>query len=851
MRSVRRVAGASRLSASASVGPLEGVQSGLRRVRLLGAAVVLVQLVGNRSASHGSSVAFAVGVLSAVAAVNLASLVAGRTQLAAAGAAVGVGELVADGCLTLYLVTGSHLLADDIGWALLVVPVLEGALRFRLRGAVLTWVGVAVVYAAAELSSGAHGVDVAAQAAFLAHLQAVIQRVSIVLFVAVPGGYLSDQLLRAIAAQRRARQEAATRNALLELVIDAGNRINRLGAHVVDEVVACAGKLGFAVVDICERDRRDGSWEVLFASSESAGGDRVDKSTDRVLPNPGSAGGGADLAAGEQATVIVDGADGVEGNEQERDALVASGLAAVVVTPLRGRDGSRTVLRGGLAAGAAVSTQQVECLELLAGQASVALANSTLVTQLRDARHRLEHQAFHDALTELPNRTLFHSELAEALRAPRRSGRRLAVLFLDLDRFKEVNDGLGHEMGDELLIVVARRLRSCLRSGTVVARNGGDEFTVLARVGGQARAEAIPARICKAVAAPVQLDGHEVSVSASVGIALADGDDVEPGELLRRADLAMYQAKAKGASRWHTYRPSDEGAALERMRLEADLRRALERNDLGLAYQPIVRPGDATIVGVEALLRWKDPERGHVQPDEFIPLAEDSGLIVELGGWVLREACGQLRRWSAEFPHRALSVSVNVSPRQLSEPGFFAEVTDLLARGGIDPGRLTLEITERVLAGEDAAELVAAIQALGVRVAVDDFGQGQASINYLQRFSVDVLKIDKSLVAESTSVPKSAAILRSIVGLAHELGIEVVVEGVETGEQLELVRSLACDAVQGFHLHCPVSPADITALLAGEGSGRPRPATRRKSGRHRRAPATATSPGRNRRGSPL
>ena len=779
---------------------LDTVESGLRRVRLLAALVVLVQLVGNRS-PHGASPLFAVAVVAAVGAVNVVSMAAGRSTWRNAAVVLGAAELVADAVLTLYLVAGVHLFGEDIVWALLVVPVLEGALRFRMRGAVLTWAGVAAIYVASQVTPLPKMHDAVSQAIFLGHLQAALQRVSIVLLVAVPGGYLSEQLLRAIGAQRRARQEATTRSALLELVVEAGNRINRLGDEVVDEVVSCAARLGFDVVDICERDSRTGVWKMLFTWA-------ADGTT--AAPPPGAAAGGAALAAARQATVIVDGAEGDAG---ERAALAEAGLGAVVASALRGRDGTTTVLRAGVAAPRSLSVQQVECLELLAGQASVALSNSNLVAQLRDARERLEHQAYHDTLTQLPNRALFHQRLGDALAARPRKSQQTAVLFLDLDRFKEVNDSLGHEMGDELLVVVAKRLRASLRGGTLVARNGGDEFTVLATVDSEAKAERMATRICKALAAPVRLAGHEVTVSTSVGIALAE-TGVESGELLRRADLAMYQAKARGPSRWHVYRPADEGAALERMRLEADLRRALERDQLTLAYQPVVRVSDGAITGVEALVRWKDETRGSVPPDEFIPLAEDTGLILDLGRWVLARACAQARRWDVEFPGLPLSVAVNVSPRQLSAPGFLDDLVELIRTSKVDPKRLVLEITERVLAREDDGDLLAAVQELGVRVAADDFGRGQASISYLQRFNLDVLKIDKALIAESTSKVKSRAIVASIVGLAHELDIQVVAEGVETAEQLERLRKLGCDTVQGYHLHRPLAVADVTALVA-------------------------------------
>ncbi|MDQ1372923.1 MAG: hypothetical protein QOJ09_261, partial [Actinomycetota bacterium] len=500
-------------------------------------------------------------------------------------------------------------------------------------------------------------------------------------------------------------------------------------------------------------------------------------------------------------------------------AMLTRRDVCVVATPIRGVDNAVAVLRGGLRTPA--SRAQVECLELLAGQAGVALRNGTLLGQLQDAHQRLEHQAYHDALSGLPNREYFSQRLAATLRDAE-AGQRAAVMFLDLDRFKAVNDTLGHEVGDDLLVAVAGRLQRAVRAGTLVARIGGDEFTVLMpNVDKDARAERLAERICQSLSAPFKLGRNEVVISTSVGIALSQGSSVGAGELMRRADVAMYKAKSRGPANWQHWSPELDGATAERMQMETELRRAVERDQLTLVFQPIGSVRHRRITGVEALVRWRHPQRGLVGPDDFIPLAEDSGLINEVGHWVLEQACAQAQKWVTKFPGRRLSIAVNVSPRQLARPGFVAELQGVLAATGLDPRRLVLEMTERVLAGEESREQLKAVRALGVRIALDDFGQGQASMSYLKRFKVDILKIDKSFL-HGASDNRNLAILKSMITLARDLGIAVVAEGVETADQFEQLRALECDSMQGYWFHMPMPESEVTELLTTR--GRPHPA---------------------------
>jgi signal peptidase I len=771
--------------------PTPAVSAALRRLRVLAGAVLVLQVGGSSGALIPGWMA-AVCVAGAVAAVNVLSMRASRVPNTRWATFVGVLELAVDAAIVLFIVTVMRPASDTIMWALLVVPVLEGALRHRIRGAVLTWAAVSAVYLVAELSPVAVPGGLAVEAAFLGRLQDVVQRIGVVLLVAVPGAYLSEQLVRAIAGQKLAKQAATTRGQLLEMVVAAGRRINKLGGEVVDELTRAGVELGFDVVDVCRRDQRDGTWSVVACT----GADGV------VLPHPSAANGAADAAWDGRTTVVAKGGD-------------AASVSAVVAVPLRGPEGAEVVLRGGLRA--AATPPQVECLELLAGQAGVALQNSTLLGQLQDAHQRLEHQAFHDALTGLPNRELFSQRLTKSLLdVP--EGRQVALMFLDLDRFKEVNDTLGHEVGDELLIAVSRRLNRAVREGTLVARLGGDEFTVLMPgVDRPSRAEALAERLCEALAKPFRLGRNEVAVSSSVGIAYSSSaDGVDATELMRRADVAMYRAKSRGPANWQVWSPELDGAASERMQMEAELRRAVERGELQLAYQPIGSVRTGRVIGVEALVRWSRDGRGMVGPDDFIPLAEDSGLIVDLGRWVLQEACARGRTWLDRLPvNRRFTVSVNVSPRQLSRPGFVTELQAILDETGFDPRRLVLEMTERVLAGEESRAQLQAVRELGVRIAIDDFGQGQASMSYLKRFQVDVLKIDKSFVHGGTEETRNGAILKSMITLAGDLGIQVVAEGVETADQVAHLRALGCDAMQGYHFQAPLPEAEADAVVLG------------------------------------
>jgi len=429
------------------------------------------------------------------------------------------------------------------------------------------------------------------------------------------------------------------------------------------------------------------------------------------------------------------------------------------------------------------------------------------------AEEALAHAYLHDALTGLPNRTLFTYRMAYALAKGKSAPGSVAVLVLDLDRFKAINDGLGHEVGDEVLVAVAARLGEADGTAEVIARLGGDEFLVLFD-GDDAERDAVAYahRVLHALRLPIAAGEGEVFITASIGIAGTSPRVTEATPLLSNADAAMYQAKKRGGSTVEVFGEAMRMRVVERMNTEHSLHRALERRELRLFYQPVVDISGSRAVGVEALLRWEHPEQGLVAPNQFIPVAEESGLIIPIGAWVLREACMQLRMWQASRwggPRGA--VEVNLSARQIDHPEIIATVAHILEDTGLPPANLTLEITESALMNDAASALrvLRALKELGVTLAIDDFGTGYSSLSHLQRFPLDVLKIDKSFVDELGAGRGGAEIVAAVVKLAHALDLQVIAEGVETERQLETLRRLDCDFAQGYLFSRPVPAHEL------------------------------------------
>ena len=448
---------------------------------------------------------------------------------------------------------------------------------------------------------------------------------------------------------------------------------------------------------------------------------------------------------------------------------------------------------------------------LLVVSAVAILIVKRITTDLACSREQARHAALHDGLTGLPNRTLLAERLAQALAQTRRRDSALAVLSLDLDRFKQVNDTLGHHAGDGLLRAVAHRLRACMREGDTVARLGGDEFAVLQNsVSAAQDVAALSERLVETLSAPYDIGGQQVVIGASVGFAMAPGDAADPEQLLKMADIALYRAKADGRGTFRSFKPGMDAKLQARRVLELDLRRALGTAEFELHYQPLVNLASGKVTVFEALLRWNHPERGRVPPAEFVPLAEETGLIVQLGAWVLQQACLAAARWP-----EPVRVAVNLSAVQFQTNGVVPAVASALALSGLRPERLELEITETVLL-HDARAAIAVLRelrAIGVRIAMDDFGTGYSSLGYLRSFPFDKIKIDQCFVRDIGSSEDCRAIVRAVTGLGLSLGIATTAEGVETLEQLDQVRAEGCQEVQGYFFSRPVPAAEVMAVL--------------------------------------
>jgi diguanylate cyclase (GGDEF)-like protein len=432
------------------------------------------------------------------------------------------------------------------------------------------------------------------------------------------------------------------------------------------------------------------------------------------------------------------------------------------------------------------------------------------ITERRQAEASIVFMAHHDALTRLANRLLFHERLEQAVDGAGRGGK-CAVLCLDLDRFKLINDTLGHQVGDGLLQAVADRLQACVRETDTVARLGGDEFAIVqSAIERPEDAELLATRIITAFGVPFEIDEHTIVAGTSVGVAMAPGDGTSPGKLLKNADIALYLAKTEGRSKVRFFEPEMDARIQLRRLLELDLRGALSRNEFELYYQPSVNLATGTITGFEALLRWHHPARGMVSPAEFIPLAEETGIIVAIGEWVLQTACFEAENWPAD-----ISVAVNLSSAQFKKGNIVAVVRAALDASGLPPDRLELEITESLLLQESAGTLAALreFRTMGIAVALDDFGTGYSSLSYLRSFPFDKIKIDQSFVRDLVQDKEAMSIIRAVTGLGHSLRIKTTAEGVETQEQLDKLRAEGCNEVQGYFFSQPEPASEVSALI--------------------------------------
>ncbi len=626
--------------------------------------------------------------------------------------------------------------------------------------------------------------------------------------------------LRSLAAERALRahsEQQAEENACLlealgerQALLERLSKIQRLIVDrvvlqdVLDAIAASAGELMHDEVVVLRLvDTDDPEWMTTVASQGIARGPNDGLKRDRISQGLGG------RAIRERRVVIS------HDYPVDPDALPnlrKAGLRAAMATPVLENGvvvGSLTV--GSFRSGRLYTRSEQDVLKAFAEHASMALAD-----------HRnfdsAVHRAFHDMLTDLPNRALFLDRLEQAMLRSERSGALTAVLFLDLDGFKRVNDSLGHAAGDQLLIEVAGRLEDCLRPSDTAARFGGDEFAILLEdLERGADATMVASRIMASLQEPIVLQERRVAVSASIGVALQR----EPGEdLLRNADLAMYRAKSLGKSRYEVFDPALHTVVMEKLRLESELQKAVENDEFRLEFQPIVEVDTGAIAAVETLIRWQHPADGLLYPTDFIGVAEETRLISAIGRWVLNEACRQAVRWQKRFPSTTpLAITVNLSVTQLQQPGLIYEVAEALERSGLAPESLILEITETLLMDnvDLMAETFDGLKRLGVHLAVDDFGTGYSSLQYLRRFPIDILKIAKPFV-DGIAAPGGSTLARVIVDLGQSLGLRVIAEGIEEQDQVDELHRMGCRWGQGFHFAYPLREEAIDALLVRDSS---------------------------------
>ena len=623
------------------------------------------------------------------------------------------------------------------------------------------------------------------------------------------------RLLKRERMARRASQRQAAEIGERQRLLEALSTVERMIAdraplpEILDMIVNSVGKLvGDELVGLRLLDP-DMSGVLRMVASHGIPLDTYDEM------ERGAIGAGAGGLALEQDRMVV--TEDYLDHSSAVPALTRLGVRAVAAAPIR-QDGKPvgSLVMASTVVGRHFRETEREALVAFAEHASLAVTDAARTRQML-------HSALHDALTGLPNRALFSDRLDQRLVGGRHSRPPAAVLFLDVDALKRINDSLGHLVGDEVLVETARRLTMCVRTEDTVARLAGDEFTVLLdSVSSESEALAVADRLLEAIRQPIVAGGRQLSLTASIGVRLARPGVDRSADAMRGADLAMYEAKARGGGAVALFHPDLDQRAVRRLELEGELRAAMEAGELRVLYQPIVALPSGRIVGVEALVRWDRGSRGLVSPAEFIPLAEETRLIVELGAWVLGEACRTVVGLDRD-PGVGLNLSVNLSARQLLEPGLEATVSAALSASGLRAGRLTLEITEGVLMADTATTIdrLGSLRGLGVRVAIDDFGTGYSSLGYLRRFPLDAVKIDRSFIEDVTEGTRQAALVHAIVELCRTLELDTVAEGVETYEQAARLTELGCELAQGFHFGRPMTARDLARRLASWASQEP------------------------------
>ncbi|MEM7338192.1 MAG: EAL domain-containing protein [Actinomycetota bacterium] len=789
--------------------------SAIRQVRVLVALITAAQYLidPERLAVPGTSIGAptVLGTTILVLGVtNLGSLAATR---AAPGGWIAklrvMAEPAVDTVLVVALVTATG--TSGIGWVLFALPIIEVAARFRLTGALLSWVllaGLTVglrIWIDTNLGTPAP--------VLLDELDTVVDQLSVLLLVVIPASYLVEQLVEEVATNRHATSHAVRRGELLHHVVDLGRTVTKLDHSLFTTLVEATEQLGFAAADVAARVDPDGAWQVL-ASSPAL--------NDRPLPSPGWPGSTLQTVDLAHDAVIVNADDP---DAAERDALAACGWGRIVRLTVPTSDGTMVAVRVVTEPDTPLDPDATNALTLLLGQVSVGLQNDQLLAELRALNERMAHEATHDSLTGLPNRVDFLHRLAQLnAEMEHRSG--VAVLFIDLNGFKPVNDRLGHEAGDELLKLVAIRLTRRVAAVDLVARLGGDEFTVLLPdIATPAEAANVAERLVDALDEPFMIGSDPVRIGAAIGVAHAD-DAFDASELIRQADVAMYRAKRDRHHSVLQYEPAMDAADIRQARLASDLDSALDANEIEMHLQPLVRTEAGTIAGVEALIRWSHPELGTVPAPEIIAVAEQAGRAARLNRWILAESLRSAEAIIDYVDPDDFFVSINASPIEAQLPTFAEHVAAALASSSFEPQQVLIELSERVVLDDDEVipRNLARLEALGVQVLLDDFGEGRTTLGHLRRLPLVGLKLDRSFFCNVDEHPDDEVIIRSIVTMAHELGLAVVGEGVETAFHVDVARRCRVDLLQGYGCCRPMPALDLIRWLTDGGDRRPAPA---------------------------
>lgn len=759
-------------------------QVGIRRVRVLVAVLIAAQFVlePTRFEILGSSrgrIPLFVALLAILFSTNLIST---RVRNVTWRRRLPVIELTVDTLLVVSLsaVTGS----GGLGWVLFALPIIEAAVRFGLIGALNHWMVLTTLTIAGRIWS----YELNGTEDLLGELESTLDQMSVLFLVVVPGAYLVEQLVGDVAHQRLALSRVVARSTLLERVAESGRDVSQLDGDHVDAVIEGIKRLGFDVVDLVATS--GGEWRKL------GGSDKWD------LPTPGDEASGLRPQDLMYTSVFVSGDD-----DDEQAALDALGLGSVVTSAVAVTESGRAVLRAGVRGGRALTSGEVDAFRLLAGQASVALQNHELLTEITSIHGELEHRAHHDALTGLPNRVMMLENLEVATAADARP----AVMFLDLDGFKPVNDRLGHDAGDELLIQVGKRLLSAAPRDSVVARVGGDEFTILLRgTLSESRAEQVASAVASAIAEPFAVSDDRVQIGTSIGIAFGDGS--LPGtELIRRADVAMYVAKHKGEDTpYEFYQAEFDRAEIRRAVLVSDIGSAIVEGQITLVYQPVVRVSTGReIVGVEALVRWNHPTLGAISPPDTVDAAKAARLGAELHRHISFEATQTVAGWSRLLGTDRFFLSINASPEDLASVHLVPNMAEAVAAAQLEPGRVFVEISEQLVSPDvpGVMDNIHALNRAGIRMLLDDFGEGQTSISYIHELPVAGIKLDRKLVVNALRSRTDRIVIQSIVELCARLGLVAIAEGIENEEHMEIIHGAGCNMAQGFHLGMP-QPAD-------------------------------------------